>query len=78
MQQSHWRKRSYGSHKTGLNTKIHVVVDAFGVSVRVIIAEGITAGCRKSEELIDGFNAGYLLADRGLCYPHILVAEITL
>jgi transposase len=33
--------------------------------VRVIITEGTTADCTKAEELIDGFAADYLLADRG-------------
>ena len=42
-----------------------MAVDAFGMPVRVIITEGTTADCTKAEELIEGFNADYLLADRG-------------
>ena len=49
----------------GLNTKIDMAVDAFGMPVRVIITEGTTADCTKAEELIEGFDADYLLADRG-------------
>ena len=42
-----------------------MAVDAFGMPVRVVITEGTTADCTKAEELIEGFNADYLLADRG-------------
>ena len=42
-----------------------MAVDAFGMPVRVIITEGTTADCTKAEELIEGFDADYLLADRG-------------
>ena len=33
--------------------------------VRVIVTEGTTADCTKAGELIAGFDADYLLADRG-------------
>ena len=50
--------------KKGLNTKIHLAVDAHGMPVRVIVTEGTTADCTKAEELIAGVDADYLLADR--------------
>ena len=37
----------------GLNTKIHLAVDAYGMPVRVIVTEGTTADT-KAEELIAG------------------------
>ena len=51
-------------HKRGLNTKIHLAVDAFGLPVRVIITEGTTADCTQAERLIEGIEADYLLADK--------------
>ena len=33
--------------------------------VRVIITDGTVADCSKADELIDGIDADYLLADRG-------------
>ena len=33
--------------------------------VRVIITAGTVADCSKADELIEGFDADYLLADRG-------------
>jgi len=33
--------------------------------VRVVVTEGTRADCPEAEGLIDGFNMGYLLADKG-------------
>ncbi len=51
--------------KRGLNTKIHLAVDAHGMPVRVLITQGTTADCTQASRLIEGFDADYLLADRG-------------
>ncbi|HVX57121.1 MAG TPA: IS5 family transposase [Candidatus Saccharimonadales bacterium] len=51
--------------KRGLNTKIHLAVDALGLPVRVLITAGATADCTQAGRLIEGINADYLLADRG-------------
>ena len=51
--------------KRGLNTKIHLAVDAHGMPVRVVITQGTTADCRLGSTLIEGIDAEYLLADRG-------------
>jgi len=40
-------------------------VDAHGMPVRAIITEGTAADCKHAEALIEGIEAGYLLADRG-------------
>ena len=55
----------YGSHKRGLNTKIHLAVDAHGLPVRMLITEGTRADCSQAEHLIEGIDAEYLLADKG-------------
>ena len=56
--------RTWAAQK-GLNTKIHLVVDAHGMPVRILITEGTTADCKQAEALIDNIKAKVLLADRG-------------
>ena len=55
----------YETYKRGLNTKIHLAVDANGMPVRVLVAAGTRADCKEAIALIDGICAEYLLADRG-------------
>jgi transposase len=50
---------------SGLNSKVHLAVDAAGMPVRIIITDGTTADCTQAESLITGLNAGFLLADKG-------------
>ncbi len=52
-------------HKRGLNTKLHLAVDAHGMPVRILITEGATADCTQASKLIEGIDADYLLADKG-------------
>ena len=59
------RQPRYGAHKRGLNSKIHLAVDAHGMPVRILITEGTTADCKQAEALIDNIKAKVLLADRG-------------
>ena len=51
--------------KGGLNTKIHLAVDAHGMPVRILITEGTRADCKEAVHLIEGISAETLLADRG-------------
>jgi len=51
-------------YKRGLNTKIHLAVDANGMPVRIIITEGTAADCKQAGNLIEGINADALFADR--------------
>lgn len=63
-----WSKRrqsGHEPHKRGLNTKLHLAVDAHGTPVRAIITQGTTADCTQAVALIDGFTAEKLLADKG-------------
>ena len=59
------RESRHGAHKRGLNTKIHLAVDANGMPLRFIITKGTTHDCKVATELISGLNAEFLLADRG-------------
>ena len=56
------------SHKRGLNTKVHLAVDAHGLPLRVIVTEGTRADCTQAERLTQGICADYLIADKG--YGH--------
>ena len=42
-----------------------MAVDAHGMPVRFFITSGTTADCTVAVQLIEGFQAEYLLADRG-------------
>jgi transposase len=53
------------SLKRGLNTKIHLAVDAHGLPVRMLITDGTTADCTQAGALIEGMTAEHLLADKG-------------
>ena len=59
------RQPGHGPLKRGLNTKIHLAVDAFGLPVRVLITEGTAADCSLAPRLIAGFSADCLIADKG-------------
>jgi transposase len=58
-------KSGYEPHKRGLNTKLHLAVDAAGMPVRILITQGTTADCTQASKLIEGIAAEHLLADRG-------------
>ena len=58
------RESRYEPHKRGLNTKIHLAVDANGMPVRILITKGTAADCKQAGSLIEGIEADTLLADR--------------
>ena len=62
---SDWWQRRHGSHKRGLNTKIHLAVDALGMPVRAIVTDGPRADCKEAIPLIEDLPCKVLLADRG-------------
>ena len=71
-----WREgwqSGYESHKRGLNTKIHLAVDAHGMPIRILVTQGTRADCTQAVRLIEGMNAEYLLADRGYDSDAIVV-----
>ena len=54
-----------GRTKGGLNTKVHLAVDAHGMPVRMKITEGTASDSSLALELIDGIDAEHLLTDKG-------------
>ncbi len=54
-----------GKTKGGLNSKIHLAVDAHGMPVRVLLTAGPAADCTQALELIKGLQAAAMMADRG-------------
>lgn len=58
--------------KGGLNTKIHMAVDAHGMPIRMSITKGGTADCTQACTLIEGIDAEHLLADRAYDTDEIL------
>ena len=71
------RKSGYVQNKRGLNTKLHLAVDANGMPVRVLITEGTRADCKEAVHLIDGISAETLLADRGYDTNDILAYAVS-
>jgi len=59
------RESRDGALKRGLNTKIHLAVDAHGMPVRILITDGTTADCTQASKLIEGIEAEHLLGDKG-------------
>ena len=59
------RKPGHGTYKRGLNTKIHLAVDAHGMPVRVLVTAGTVADCTQGCALIDGIFAEWLMGDKG-------------
>jgi transposase len=60
----YWWKPGYEPYKRGLNTKIHLAVDANGMPVRILVSTGTRADCKEAVHLIEGIDADALLADR--------------
>ena len=59
------RQSRHGPHKRGLNSKIHLAVDAHGNPVRMLVTAGTTADCTQAGKLIEGIDADNLIADKG-------------
>ena len=58
-------EQAIGKSRGGLSTKIHAAVDALGNPVRLMLTDGQTSEYTQAEALIEGFEAGYVLADKG-------------
>jgi len=54
-----------GRSRGGLSTKIHAGTDALGLPVRLIAGPGQQNDAARGEELIEGLEAGAVLADKG-------------
>jgi transposase len=62
---SGWRQRRHRPYKRGLNTKIHLAVDAHGMPVRILVTSGSEADCTHACELVSGIKAEHVIADKG-------------
>ena len=71
------RKSGDVENKRGLNTKIHLAVDANGMPVRIVVTEGTRADCKEAVHLIEGISAEALLADRGYDTNEILAYAVS-
>ena len=58
-------KSSHEGHQRGLNSKLHLVVDAHGMPVGLALTEGTVADCTQAGSLLADITAKCLLADRG-------------
>ena len=54
-----------GKSRGGLSTKIHAAVDSLGNPVRLLLTAGQVSEYTEAEALIDGFQAAFVLADKG-------------
>ncbi|MFH1511790.1 MAG: IS5 family transposase, partial [Bacillota bacterium] len=63
--------------KRGLNTKVHIAVDAHGMPVGILVTAGTTHDSTQASALIDGFSAEYLLGDRGYDSDEIIRQAIS-
>ena len=63
MQQERKAATRKWAHKRGLNTKIHLAVDAM-VCRSNFITQGTTADCAQAGRLIEGITAEHLIAER--------------
>ena len=54
-----------GKSRGGLSTKIHAAVDSLGNPVRLLLTAGQVSEYTEAEALIDGFQATFVLADKG-------------
>ena len=59
-----WRQSGHEPHKRGLNTKIHLAVDAHGLPIRFTVTQGTTADCSQALELIENLAIEHLMADK--------------
>ena len=58
-------EEAQGRSRGGLSTKIHAAVDSLGNPVRLMITEGQASDYQKADDLIAGFQADYVIADKG-------------
>jgi transposase len=62
---SRGRQSADRTDKRGLNTKLHLAVDAHGMPVRVLVTAGPVADYTQAGKLIEELAAEHLIADKG-------------
>ena len=61
-----------GGSRGGLSTKIHAAGDALGNPIRLIGSPGQRNDIGFAHDLVDGFNAGATIADKGYDADHLV------
>jgi putative transposase len=61
-----------GRSRGGLSTKIHAAGDALGLPLRLIGTPGQRNDITAAHDLVDGLDAGALLADKGYDAGHLI------
>jgi transposase len=61
-----------GRSRGGLSTKIHAAADALGLPVRLIATPGQRNDIALAHDLVEGIDAGALLADKGYDADHLI------
>ena len=61
-----------GRSAGGLSTKIHVAVDALGNPIRLLLSPGQSSEYLQADQLIEGFEPEYVLADKGYDSNHFI------
>ena len=69
-----WYSGIHEPDKRGLNTKLHLAVDANGMPIRAIVTEGTTADCVQAGALMENIPAQGIIADRG--YDSDAIVEV--
>ena len=64
-QKNNQENEATGKPRGGLGTKTHAAVGALGNPVRLPLTAGQVSGHTQSEALVEGFRAGFVLADKG-------------
>ena len=61
------RQSNHGSSKRGLNTKVHLAVDAHGRPLRATITSGTVADCTEFRNLLEKVDQQpeHVIADKG-------------
>ncbi len=60
-----------GRSRGGLSTKIHAATDGLGNPVRLLFSPGQRNDITKAHELIEGFEPGAVIADKGYDADHL-------
>lgn len=68
------RDQALGRSRGGLTTKIHMLADALGRPVRMVITPGQASDISHAAELIAGLTAGHVIADRAYDAAHLRAA----
>ena len=71
------RQSGYIQDKKGLNTKIHLAVEANGMLLRILVTEGTRADCKETVHLIESISAQTLLTDQGYDTNDILAYAVS-